>query len=303
MKNNMAVRFTGLILFILYILTGCAGHQTFNHLARSNDTVAIAAGYMKTFTRDTIRVTITDNNGTGTQTVYQPGDPNIRAVINLYPDPVSNIVVSRETGISTSPGAVDYAGQIDFWYTKGDLDWWQTTVFVNLPDNMLAGADATILIESIDPDTLEVLETANSIVSIVTGTGEAFPFSAQNPWGGGSFFNMTSDHLNALERASHYQIDFDGTEVPAAIALGISHNPGTAFIINPTSEIKNINWTDNGSVTKVLILPTKNSGFNSLKDFKFFVSGVDGVSVSNFHAYDIDGNEIFTVTPNTPTQR
>ena len=91
-------------------LMGCAGTQTFNHLARSNDTVTVAAGWMQTFTRDNLKVTITDNNGTGTETIYGPanagvenGYDKIRAVINMYPDPLSNIFVSRETGVNTSP--------------------------------------------------------------------------------------------------------------------------------------------------------------------------------------------------------
>ncbi|MCW8923659.1 MAG: hypothetical protein OQK69_08535 [Gammaproteobacteria bacterium] len=294
-----------LLALLLVNLMGCAGHQTFNHLARSNDTVAVAAGWMQTFSRDRIRVTITDDDGTGTQTVYEPGDPNIRAVINLYPDPLSNIVVSRETGDAVSPGAVDYASQIDYWYTHGDDDWWQTIVYVNLPSNMTIDKDATILIESIDPVTAEVVETASSFVSIVSGVGEAAPFSAQNPWGGGSYFNMTSDNLKSLERSGHYQIDFDGTEIPAALSLEITHAAGNVFVANPTSEKKNLHWTDDGVTTKIIILPTTSAGFTDLADLKFYISGlnIDNVVVSNFEAYDQNGDVIATVTANTPTKR
>ncbi|MDH5711608.1 MAG: hypothetical protein OEZ15_08100, partial [Gammaproteobacteria bacterium] len=198
-----------LLALMLINLSGCAGYQTFNHLARSNDTVTVAAGRMETFSRNTLRVTITDNNGTGTQTIYQPGDPNIRAVINMYPDPVSNIVSARETRVSNPTVWVTNADLINLNYTGGDNDWWQTIVFVNLPGNMATDQDATILMESIDPVTTQVVESATSTVRIVPGLGEAFPFTAKYPWG--APFNLTSSDLKALERSSHYQIDFSGT--------------------------------------------------------------------------------------------
>lgn len=297
------------LVIVLMSLMGCAGHQTFNHLARSNDTVAVGAGWMQTFSRDTMRVTITDFNGT--ESIYAPGDTNVRAVINMYPDPASNIVVSRETGIDSAPFAEAYSGQINATYTGGDNDWWQTIVFINLADNMALG-NANILIESIDPVTMQVVETASSTVEIVSGVGEAYPFSAKYPWG--APFNLTSDHLKSLERASHYQIDFNfigGTEIPAAISLELTHDPdidnggvGRAFVVNPTSETKSINWVDNGTMAKAIILPVTSSGFSSLVDLKFYVSGIANVDVdiSNFHAYDQDGNEIFNVEA-TSTQR
>ncbi|MFC1588799.1 hypothetical protein ACFL3P_00845 [Pseudomonadota bacterium] len=310
MKTNTAIKFTSLLIATIFLLGGCAGYQTFNHLARSQDTVAVATGKMKTFSKDTIRVTITDNDGTGTQTVYEPGNAKIRAVINLYPDPLSNIVVSRETGENSAPYALAYAGQIDYWYSPGDSDWWQTTVFIDLPAGMVTDKKAAIVIESIDPDTLNVLETAKSFVTIVPGTGEAFPFSAQNPWNttdpweaGASYFNMDDVMLKVLERNSHYEIGFDGTETPAALSLDITHNAGTALVVNPTGLTKNIHWTDDGTTSKILILPATSSGFSGVANLKFYISGVDGVAVSNFQAYDINGTEIFTVSPNTPIQR
>jgi len=287
------------LMVLLMGLMGCAGHQTFNHIARSNDTVAVGAGWMQTFSRDTVRVTITDF--IGTETIYAPGDPNVRAVINMYPDPASNIVVSRETGINIgSPAAATEAGLINFIYTDGDNDWWQTIVFVNLADNMALG-DADVLIESIDPVTSQVVETASSTVEIIPGVGEAFPFSAMYPWG--IPFNLSSNQLRSLERSSHYQIDFTGgAEIPAAISLELMHDPdidnsgvGRAYVVNPTSETKSIHWVDNGTVAKAIILPVTSSGFSSLVDFKFYVSGIDNVSVKSLQAYDQNGVEIFTV--------
>ncbi|MCK5003006.1 MAG: hypothetical protein KAS57_08270 [Gammaproteobacteria bacterium] len=288
------------LALLLMNLTGCAGYQTFNHIARSNDTVTAAAGRMQTFTRENLRVTITDADGT--ETVYAPGNTNIRAVINLYPDPLSNIISARETRVSDPAVWVSNADLINVSYTDGDNDWWQTSVFINLPDNM-AIDHADIIMESIDPSTAEVLETATAIVQIVSGVGAPHPFSAKWPWG--ASFNLTSSDLKALERSSHYQIDFSGSEIPTALSLEITHTAGAAFVVNPSSEKKNIHWTDDGTTAKVLIMPTKPTGFSSLHDLKLYVTGlgVEDVAVSNLQAFDQNGNEIFTVSANTPIRR
>ena len=297
------MRKLGIALIVIVMgLVGCAGHQTFNHLARSNDTVAVAAGWMQTFSRDWLKVTITDINGT--ETIYDVGDPNIRAVINMYPDPVSNIVVSREAAYNTSPGAATYAEQVNYNYTGYDNDWWQTMVLVNLPDNMALG-EATILIESIDPVTSMTIETASSVVEVVDGGGAPHPFTAYYPWG--VPFGLSSDQVMTLERASHYQIDFSGGgEIPAAISVELTHDPGIdnggvgrVVVVNPTAVQKNIHWVDDGVKTKVIILPTTSAGFTRMVDFKFYVSGgVENLFVSDVRAFRQNGEEIFTVSAN-----
>ena len=280
-------------------LTGCAGYQTFNHLARSSDTVALAAGWKQTFSSSTLRITITDL--VGTQTTYEPGDPNIRAVINMYPDPLSNFVVSRETGIDTSLYANAFASQINENYTGGDNDWWQTVVFVNLPDNMAIG-NANIVAESIDPTSILVVETASSTVEIVPGVGAPNPLSAS--WYYGNHFGLSRDHLKLLERSSYYQIDFTGgAEIPTAISLEMTHDPdidnggvGRAFVVNPRGEMKNIHWVDDGTTAKAIILPATSGGFSKLVDFKFYVGGgVNNLVISSLQAYDQNGNELFSV--------
>ena len=280
-------------------LMGCAGYQTHNHLARSSDTVAVGGGWLQTLSRDSMRVVITD--WAGAETTYNSGDPAIRAVINMYPDPISNIVVSRETGIDSAPFAQTYAQQVNVNYTSGDNDWWQTVVFIDLPAGMEIG-DANILIESIDPVTSLVVESVNSTVEIVPGAGAPNPFTAKYPWG--TPFSLSSDHLQSLERSSHYQIDFtDGREIPAAVSVELIHNPdidnggvGRAFVVNPTGEIKNIHWADDGTTTKAMILPATSGGFSSIVDFKFYVSGgIEGLYVSSVQAYRQNGEEIFTV--------
>lgn len=293
-----------IILAITY-LSGCAGQQTFNHLARSGlsgthgDTVAVAAGWKKSFSKNSITVSITDL--AGTQTIYSPGSAEIRAVINMYPDPLSNIVVSRESGMDTSPSASIFASQVSGNYTGGDKDWWQTIVFIDLPNGMALGqADIQI-------STLE--ESMNSKVEIVAGDGSPNPFSAYYPWG--ASFAMTSDQLTALERSGHYQIDFSGgATVPAAISVEMTHDAdvdnggvGRTFVVNPTGEVKNIHWTDDGFTAKAIIMPASSAGLSSLTDFKFYVGGgVGNLLVSSVQAYDVNGDPIPSVYA-TVTQR
>jgi hypothetical protein len=186
-------------------------------------------------------------------------------------------------------------------YTGGDNDWWQTVVFIDLPAGMEIG-DANILIESIDPVTTAVVESVSSTVEIVPGVGAPNPFTAKYPWG--LPFGLTSDHMKSLERASHYQIDFtDGGEIPAAVSVELIHDPdidnggvGRAFVVNPTGELKNIHWVDDGTTTKAMILPASSGGLSSIVDFKFYVSGgVENLLVSNVRAFRLNGEEIFTV--------
>lgn len=110
--------------------------------------------------------------------------------------------------------------------------------------------------------------------------------------------------MKSLERSNHYQIDFTGgAEIPEAISIEMAHDPdvdnggvGRALVINPTGEIKNIHWSDNGTSTKAIILPASSGGFSSMTDFKFYLSGgVENLTVSSVRAFRQNGEEIFTV--------
>lgn len=291
----MIIRGTVIVLILMSLL-GCASYQTFHHLARSNDTVILVAGWKKSFTRDSIRVTFTDFNDV--VTVYDPGDPGIRAVINMYPDPLSNMVVSKETGLEISPGALDFSRYINENITDNDNDWWQTIVILNLPDLMALG-QADITIEVIDPLTSSVIESTYSTVEIVDGVGEPNPFSAQYPWGGS--FDLTDDLVRNLERAGHYQVNITGgTGIPAAVTVEMTHSPdidnggvGRVSIVNPTGDIKNIHWSKNGTGVKVILLPTASGAISNMVDYKFYVSGgIENLSVSSVTAYDQFGVEM-----------
>lgn len=305
MKNNnvisdMIERYRNVSLLVIaavFVLSGCAGQKTFHSVARSGDTVAVAAGWKQTFSKNNLTITITD--AMGNQTVLAPGSAAVRAVVNFYPDPVSNAVVSRESGVDTSPSAGIYASQIMNNYTSGDKDWWQTVVFIDLPLGMFEG-NATVLLST--PQ-----ETTTSIVTIVPGTGSPNPFSAYFPWG--TPFNLEGVQLQSLSRAPHYEVSFTGGVVPAGIQVQLTHAPdvdlggsGRAVVINPTGEVKNIHWSDNGTAATVMILPASDSVFTNMRDFKFYVAGgVNNLAVSSVQAYDVNGNELTgvsaTITP------
>ena len=81
----------------LFVLSGCSGKQTFSTAVRAGDTVSHTVGMQTGVSRDNLTITFTPTTG-GASISYLPGDSAIRAVVNLYPDPVSRIIVGGETG-------------------------------------------------------------------------------------------------------------------------------------------------------------------------------------------------------------
>jgi hypothetical protein len=280
---------TNAFLFILMIgfLSGCVGARTFHEIARAGDTVAVAAGW-KNFSRDNITVTITPS--TGIPVVYGPGNPAVRAVINLYPDPISSIVVSTETGQDLTPFAQTYGGLIGSTYSNGDKDWWQTTVFIDLPAALPVGS-ATIDISG------SAGGSASSTVEIVAGTGTPNSFYT-------SIGPLGADQLAAMERVGHNTIKFYGSTIPYAIQVGLAHDPdvdhggsGRAYVVNPRGDLKNIAWSDDGTNIQVILSPTHGQSLNNLLDFKFYVAGgVTNLRALSIKAVDINGNALTGVS-------
>lgn len=265
-------------------LGGCVGVRTFHEYARAGDTVALAAGWMQHFSRDNITVTITPS--VGTPVVYGPNNPAVRAVVNLYPDPVSSIVVSTETGQDLTPYAQTYGSLIPSTYSNGEKDWWQTTVFIDLPQTLPTGT-ATIAITS------PLGESASSTVDIVPGTGSPNSFlTAVGP--------LNQDQMTALERVAHYTISFTGSTVPYAIQVDFAHGPdvdhggaGRAYVINPRGDLENVTWSDTGTSLRAIVMPAAGQALNSIAYYKFYVAGgVTSLSVTSIKAVDINGNTV-----------
>lgn len=278
-----------LCLALLLTLTGCAGTRTFHEYARAGDTVAVAAGWKQSFTKDAITVTVTP--AAGAPQVYAPGNPAIRAVVNLYPDPISSLVVSEKTKQNLTPSASTYGYMVNYNFTANDRDWFETTVFIDLPATLTTG-QATITIVSNQG------ETASSTLEIIPGTGQPNTFSAElnGP--------LDDNQMAAMARVAHYTISFSGTSVPYAMQLAFTHAPdkshggtGVTHVANPRGDLKSLAWSDDGTNLKVILTPAQLTGIASLKDCKFYVAGgITNLSLGSLQAVDKDGNPITTVS-------
>ncbi len=268
---------------------GCAGTRTFNEYARAGDTVAVPVGWKQNFSPDNITVTITPS--TGVPVVYLPDDPAIKGIVNMPVDPLSSMVVSRETGIDQTPHAGLYSSVIQANYTDQDKDWWQTVVFLDLPQALPPG-QSTIAIDNPDG------ESAATSLEIIEGTGQPHSFSAQG------LGPMSSVQRQSLMRVDHYTISFSGTDVPDSLQIDLSHDAdidnggvGRALVVNPVGYIKNTSWSDDGFTTRVLLTPARDSMIGTFKDFKFYVAGgVTNLEVAGLKAFDSAGQPVAGVS-------
>ena len=274
-----------IIAMLALLISACSGDKTFNDYARAGDTVAVAAGWKQNFNKENITVTITPS--VGSVITILPGDPAIRASINFYADPLSSGIVSRETGIEFSKYALTYESTITSNYTKKDKDWYQTSVFIDLPATLPVGATQ---IEITNPQGLSV----TSMVEIIDGIGAPSTFTAQNNT------NLSTDMLDALTRVEHYSINFSAIDLlPYAIEITLQHDPdvdsggiGKALAVNPLGYKKNLVWKDDGINMKVILMPTNDAKpMDNINDFKFYVAGnVKNLAISTVKAFDINGN-------------
>jgi hypothetical protein len=272
-----------LLLFMSsLIVIGCAGTRSFNEYARAGDTVAIPTGWKQHFSPDNITVTITPS--TGVPVVYQPADPAIKGVVNVPIDPLSSMVVSRETDIDQTPHARTYSSVIQSNFTGNDKDWWQTVVFLDLPQSLPLG-QTRIDIENTDG------EWSTARVEIIDGIGQPHTFSAE------MLGPMTATQRQSLLRVANYTVSFSGLELPQSIQLDMSHDPdihhggvGHAHVVNPIGYIKNAAWSDDGFTTRVLLTPAREASIKSLTDYKFYVAGgLENLAIKGLRAFDSAG--------------
>jgi len=271
-------------LFLTTALVGCSGVQTFKSHLRAGETAAVAAGWKHNFSRDNITVTITPS--IGSPIIYLPNDPAVRGVVNMYPDPISSMVVSDASDQDITPFARTYALGTNF-FTSGDKDWWQTTIFIDLPNTLPTGL-TNIEITNTQGDSVA------STVNIIDGIGQAeiFDVDQNGP--------LTETQFAALERIDHFVVSFTGDVKPHAIQVDFTHDPdvnnggvGKAYVSNPRGDLKSIIWSDNGTGLKVLLTPTQLQAVSDMQDYKFYVSGgITNLLMSNVLAVDIDGNSL-----------
>jgi len=272
---------------------GCGGINTYNDVARGGDTVAVPAGWKQSFTKDSITVEIYSppydpvTNPTPIAT-YNPGDPRIRGVANAYIDPLSSIVVSRETGQNLTPFAQTYAATTATTYTGRDRDWWQTVVFVDLPDPLPFVGPAQVRVST----PTEEIDTNLDIIA--TTGGHAHSFEAQ------VLGAVSENEFKAIGRVPHYTVTFSGTTLPQAIQLDLSHDPdvdhlgtGKVHVVNPLGYVKNLTWSDDGSNLRVIMTPARDAIINDMLDYKFYVAGgVTNLMLQSVQAFDINGDAV-----------
>lgn len=222
--------------------------------ARAGDTIGLPLGRQVQLSRQ--QVTIHLATESGPVITYEPGNPRIRAVVNVYPDPVSKLALEAATQRAT----------------RGhDVDWWDTTVYVDLPLNVKPGwLRATIH----GPG--GALSTEPLLLEVVPGVG--------SPHG--------ADVLAALERVEHVVVAFGGREVPHAIQLELVHRagPGVARVVNPRGDLKSLVWADTGRRLRIVMTPANGQTLPHLVDFTFYLAGeLPGLEVAGVRAYDVHG--------------
>ena len=290
-----------ILLPLVSWLAACVGFQSFTTAARPGETVALAIGWNKTLTRQNMTVTITPSSGAAI--TYAPNDPRVRAIMNLYPDPASRAVVGYKTNQALGGAGANIgnqiAGQITYNTATGesDADYWQTTVFLDLPTTLPVGT-ATIAITGGTDAPLNPMH-----VEILPGSSVSNPFNIYT-WSGAnagsySLLSLFPNALIAMERAPQSTVTFSGIIIPHSIQFDFSHTPavGKTWIVNPRGDIKNVLWTDTGSNVRVILTPTAGTTLAQMIDFKFYISGgLTGITPTNLKAYDINGTPVSGVS-------
>jgi hypothetical protein len=274
-------------------LGGCAGVKTFTNEARPGDTVALATGWNQPVNRNNLTVRFTDANAA--VVTYNPGNPGIRTVTQLYPDPVSKLVVEYATGQTTGSSGTDgtvMGASIDGSVTNHDTDWNQTVVYLDLPTSLAAGTANIVLTGPNGALTATPMQ-----VNVLPGTGAPDIFAGQ---GSGN----ASASLPLLERGSYYTVTFAGPTIPDSIQVNLTRTAGAAkpWVVNTRGDLKNVAWRDDGS-TNLRVMLTSSHGvpLTDMKHFKFYVaSGIpmSGLAVANVVAYDASGYPVSGVTAN-----
>lgn len=298
--NTMTMPRSLAILIVATLLSACVGTQTFTTAARPGETVALAIGWNKTLTRQNMTVTITPSSGAAI--TYAPNDIRVRAVMNLYPDPASRAVVGYQTTQSLGGGGYNIGSQIagltyDATTQESDNDYWQTTVFLDLPTTLPVGT-ATIAITGGTDAPLNPMH-----VEVLPGSSVSNPFNIYTTTtanaGSSSLLYLFPNALIAMERAPQSTVIFSGTTTPHSIQAEFSHTPGIGktWVVNPRGDIKNVIWSDTGTYIKVILTPTSATAPYQMIDFKFYISGgITGLAVTNVKAYDINGAPVTGVT-------
>ena len=260
-----------MVLLMLANLYGCTGTQSFGTAARPGDTVSLMVGYYPNYSREDFSLNFYDASFNLLDTI-PAGDPRIRAYVHTYPDPLSKVVIGYETnqditpdfpGNNSSPQTESNWGYLMSVGADNSKEWFQNMMIVDLPTSLAPGTVSIVISTPAEPF------LALQAIDILSGTGTPNTFGAT---GSGS---LPDGQFQSLERAEHFKVSFSGSTVPHAIEIDMTRDTGVgvAHVVNPRGDIKSINWTDDGTKLKVILMPAKNATLTDINDFKFYVAG------------------------------
>ena len=199
--------------------------------------------------------------------------------------------MSAQTGADVSPFSLLYSGLINANVTGSDEDWWQTTVFVDLPANVPTGGLADITVSTLDGS-----ESVTTTVQVVEpdpafgGSADLFEVELAGV--------LNDNQLKSLERIDHYVVSFDGSSLPHAVQIDLAYHDLVGHVVNPRGVSKSVLWSDNAGTYRVMVLPAdQQRGFHVMTDLKFYVAvmagaaGVANLSVipGSVRAFDQNG--------------
>jgi hypothetical protein len=273
------------ILFLGLAVSGCTGVKTFTKSARPGETVAMGVGWHRDLNRNNLTVTITPSSGS--PIIYAPGDPAVRAIFNLYPDPVSGLMVRQGSDLITQEQ--DF---LELAVTDYDKEYFETVILIDLPLGIATG-DATISMSSTTGENLR-----DTGVEILPGESTPNEFNNREGW------YMWPEYVQSLERDPHYVVEFSASTIPYAMQIDIAHDPdeanggtGIPHVVGSRSDIQNISWSDNGSNLKVILLPSDGNTLSNIKHFRFYITGeLTGLLTPQVQAFDVSGNSVPGVT-------
>lgn len=278
-----------LFLFLAAIaLGGCTATNTFSTAARAGDTVALAVGWNVPVNMNNITAQFTDASGAPFS--YALGDPGFRAVAQLYPDPVSQVVVGTMTNQNPNGEMQAAVGYFLNQITQNDPDWNQTVVYLDLPQGMAPGTAQITLAGPNGNLTAYPLK-----VNVLPGTGVSNQFGTR-PYG------AAGGYLYDAERRNYYTVTFTGPTIPDSIQIDMTRTAGMGvpWVTQTRGDLKNLSWRDDGSTNMRVMLSTNHGvPLNDIKGFKFYVAGgVTGLAITNVVAYDTTGTPISGISAN-----
>ncbi|MFK5948420.1 MAG: hypothetical protein QM500_06585 [Methylococcales bacterium] len=281
----MKIKASILVCFVfLFILSGCAGTHSFPNRVLAGETVTIGAGWKHDFSRNNVTVRFIPE--IGPEVVYMPGDPAVRAILNLYPDPLSGMVISQQIAANINAGSKSHGDVINWNYTGNDNDWWQSTVFVDVPASLSVGAAEVEI-------TNQVGDKATSLIEVIGSGGGPDAFIAEG------LGDVTSFYFNSLERIDHYVITINSATIPAAIQLELAATNFSGYVTQGRGEAASLNWAKNGDMYTIILTPTTEASVTKMQDFKVYIAVTGGVAgmanlslVGAVQAFDNDGEPI-----------